>query len=583
MSYTVNYLQLLSEAKNKASSGSTTSAAPTGPAPFIRSTRPSFIKPIPKKTGDESAYDKLRKVIKIASGEEVSYTEDGFVECTYASLERSLDILDRMPSKRKMGYSSIIYGHAGIGKSALVESRAIKMASQLGRQFITLDGFINQFQTIQEVKANLKDYYIFMDQRVAGMDPSMLTGIPDPTSLEKRGYLTEQPLPWVALMTMSDDAAGFLFLDELNMAEEDVQKALYSLLNFEERRIAGQYVIKGNWRIHSAGNWGEGYNVNYLKLALKQRLAPYYLKMDYEGWAKWAKKTKNTEGSPLIHPLLMDFIEENPGENFFQNPKPEGEETATPNPRSLVALSNAMYTILGNDDTLDDINEHTWNNIIAQASSICGRKFGEDFKQFLISNAIVQVEDIFDDPASLLTVPGKESETTQRVAVFKRRFKRHVLSFDDQFTKATSDDAKHELVQTALNYFGTLYDLFVNAPNVAVDIFTPVVLPATRNDFIIYRDLVNQYLLDIGKTNPDAEEGRQYMNEFLKEINKEVGENSAALLGSAGPTSFVTGAEENEEGEETSVRIDPAKAKIINDILAKFERNLKTGNLIQYI
>lgn len=567
MSYTVNYLDLIKEAaKNK---------APDAAAVNIPQ-RPSFINPIAKKADSNDTYDKLRKVINTARGEDVSYTEDGLVECDYDSLERALDILDKMPTKRGMGYSSIIYGEAGIGKSAVVEARAHKMAAQLGRQYITLDEFINQFQTIQEVKSNLKEYYIFMDQRVASMDPSMMTGIPDPTSPEKKGYLTEMPLPWVAIMTMSNDAAGFLFLDELNMADEEVQKALYSLLNFEERRIAGQYLIKGNWRIHSAGNWGEGYNSNPLRLALKERLAPYLLKIDFEGWAKWAKKSKTAEGQPIIHPLLMDFIEEDPTENFYVRPSAEHEATKRPNPRNLVALSAAIYSALGNDDTLDDIDSNTWNNIIRQASSICGQKFGEDFKQFLISNAIVKMEDIFSDPGSILPqASSKESEVTQRLAVFKRNYKKHVLTFDDQFAKSPSEEAKANLVNIALNYIYVLDSVFVNNTAVAADMFTPVVTPAMRNDFIIYRQAVNKFLLDQGN-----KEGSVYINDFFNKMVKEVGENSAALMGSATPTSFVSTSEEN---EEAPVEIDPKKASVINNILSKFENDLKTGELIQFI
>lgn len=577
MSYTVRYLDFITEAAKK-KAPAPAPAATTAP---IIPPRPSFVKPIPKKTSGDALAEKMRNVIKIAANGDIKYTEDGLVECTYSSLERSLDILDRMPTKRKMGYSAIIYGEAGIGKSAVVEARARKMAAGLGRQFITLDEYINQFLTIQEVKSNFKDYYIFMDQRVAGMDPSMMTGIPDPTSLEKRGYLTEMPLPWVALMTMSNDAAGFLFLDELNMAEEEVQKALYSLLNFEERRIAGQYLIKGNWRIHSAGNWGEGYNSNPLRLALKERLAPYLLKIDFEGWAKWAKKSKNIEGQPIIHPILMDFIEENPTENFYSRPAPDEDATKRPNPRNFVALSAALYVILGNDDSLDNINSDTWEEILTQTGSICGKKFSEDFKQFLISNAIVQIEDIFDDPTSLLaSSTGVESQITQRVAVFKRQYKKHVATFDDKFA-AASEDGKHLLVQQALNYVGTLITVLANQPGLAADMFTPVVLPAMRNDFFIYRSKIEQYLLGLG--TPEAEDVRQWANGFFNTINKEVGANSAALMGSAGPTSFISSKEENEESEELTVPIDPSKAKAINKILTDFERNLKTGNLVQYI
>jgi hypothetical protein len=548
MSHTFDYVQLLNEA------------------------RPSWIKPIPPKNVDRGSYDQLAKAINTSTtANGVTYTSDGLVECNYSQLGRALNVLDKMPTKRKMGYSAIIYGEAGIGKSAVVEARAQAMAGELGREFITKDQFINKFQTIQEVMKNLKDYYIFMDERVASMDPSMMSGIPDPTSPEKRGYLTEMPLPWVALMTMSDDAAGFLFLDELNMADEEVQKALYSLLNFEERRIAGQYLIKGDWRIHSAGNWGEGYNSNPLRLALKERLAPILLKVDFEGWADWARTAKNTNGDPIIHPVLMDFIEEDPTANFYDRPSEEHEATKRPNPRNLVALSAAIYTVLGQDAA--NASKDTWNDLIAQASVICGKKFGQDFQQFLISNAVIDVADIFSRPEQLVDTSGtNESEIIQKISVFKRNFVKFVTTFDDKFN-AAGEDAKADLVNLALNYIYVIDSIFAIEPATAATIFTPVVSKKTAPDFNIMSGTLSSYLKAQGNT-----EAVQYLAKLFKSIIAEVGGNAGAFMGKT-PTAFVTTAEENEEGTE----VNPKSTAKIASILDEFEQNLNSGNLTEFI
>jgi hypothetical protein len=191
----------------------------------------SSLTPLRKKTGDRSTYEKIKKLIS-AANEEVEYTEEGLIKCNYDQLERALDTLDNLPSSRNMGYSAIIYGEAGIGKSAIVESRGKKTAASLGREFIRLTEYIKRFETIEEFKNNLKDYYIFIDERAAGFDASMLSGIPDPTSPERKGYLTELPVPWVSVMTMSEDAAGMLFLDELNQSSMGVQNGLFDLTNF---------------------------------------------------------------------------------------------------------------------------------------------------------------------------------------------------------------------------------------------------------------------------------------------------------------------------------------------------------------
>lgn len=573
MSYTANYLELLSEAAKK-----TAPATAPAAAPVTLRKRPDFIKPIPKKTGDDG-YEKIREIIKLSSNTDISYTDDGLVECSYKDIERVLSILDKGKTKRGMGYSSIIYGEAGIGKSAVIEKRARTIAGELGREFIQIDEFIRQYETIQEVQSALKNYYIFIDQRVASMDPTMMTGIPDPTSIEKKGYLTEMPLPWVALMTMSNDAAGFLFLDELNMAGEEVQKALYSLLNFEERRIAGQYMVRGNWRIHSAGNWGEGYDSNPLRLALKERLAPYYLKIDFNGWAKWAKSTTNDQGQPIIHPLLMDFIEDDPTNNFYDRPSENHDSTKRPNPRNFVALSSSLYEILGNSGDLENIepDSDTWDDILMQTSSICGKKFGAEFRQYLMSNAIIKMEDIFDNPASLLPgQAGKESEVVQRIAVFKRNIKKHVATFDDKFN-ASDEAGRDNLTNLALNYIDVIDAIYDVDQATAMNLFGPIISSNMMNDFKIFKSLVVSHA---AATIPG---GAEYVDDFFNKIKNEIGGYSAAFKG--GPTSYAT--EENEETSGSIVdhlhSLPPEKLEKINKVLQDFGNRLRTGNLIEFL
>lgn len=563
MSYTTNYLEFLTEQKK-------TTPLPNMPA------RPDWISPVAVKQGDRGSYEQLKKAIDVSKTENgVTYTPDGLVECNYDQLARALDVLDRLPTKRKMGYSAIIYGEAGIGKSALVEARARRMAADLGREFITKDEFINRFQTIQEVKGNLKDYYIFMDERVASFDPSMMSGIPDPTSPEKRGYLTEMPLPWVSLMTMSDEAAGFLFLDELNMADEEVQKALYSLLNFEERRIAGQYLIKGNWRIHSAGNWGEGYNSNPLRLALKERMAPFLLKVDFEGWSAWARSAKIENGQPIIHPILMDFIEEDPSANFYARPSEEHEATKRPNPRNLVALSAAIYTILGYSDNYAKVTSDMWEELIMTAGSICGQQFGDDFKQFLISNSIIDVTEILNEPGTLVKTKGSnEDEIIQRLGVFKRNFKNFVLTFDDKYSSLSSDEEKANMINTALNYVYVIDAVFGVEPSTAAIIFTPVVSKAVLPDFKLFMGTLSSFLKSQGNA-----EGVKYLNTLFKKLMEEVGGNVGALMGNT-PTSFISSEDEESDVE---LDIDPQAAAKINSILSNFESKLSSNDLIDFV
>lgn len=529
------------------------------------------LKPLKTKQGDRGAYEKVAKLIaKATSGEDVEYTEDGLVKVNYSQLGRALNTLDNTPNKRGMGYSSMIYGEAGIGKSAIVEARGISIASTLGRQFIRLDEYLTKFKTIGEFTDNLKDYYIFIDERAAGFDPTMMSGIPDPTSPERRGYLTELPVPWVSVMTTSKDAAGMLFLDELNQANMEVQNSLFSLTNFEERRIGGKYRILGNWRIHCAGNWGEGYSIIPLVPALKERLAPLYLVLDFKGWQDWAVNSKNVNGDLLIHPILMDFLEDNPSKNFYDRPSPDMDPTKRPNPRNLVALSNAIYSQIGNVNDLESIDGEKWREIISSAGILCGKEFGIDFKQFLISNSLVDIDELLQDPSKLINVKGgaaAEGIVTQNISVFKRQLKQQVVTFDNKFNTAKTEEEKEELVNRSLYFMDVINGVFRVEPNTASNIFTVITNKATLPDLKIYRNLLVTYLK--GKGDPDSIESSKFVMDLINDIVGEVGGNVKAFTS------------EDEEG--SAVTGSPEAIRKIDKMLGEFLRNLTSGNIPQYI
>ena len=559
MSQTEGYLDFLLEQDKK-----------KGNVPQMPS-RLGTLKPLKKKQGSRGAYEDIGKLVSASSKEEeVDYTEDGLVRVNYSQLGRTLDTLDNLPTKRGMGYTSMIYGEAGIGKSSIVEARGVKMASALGRQFIRLDEYLAKFQTIGEFVDNLKDYYIFIDERAAGFDPSMMSGIPDPTSPERKGYLTELPVPWVSVMTVSNNAAGMLFLDELNQASEQVQNMLFSLTNFEERRIAGKYKILGDWRIHCAGNWGEGYSIIPLVPALKERLAPYYLVLDFKGWQDWAVNSTNANGDPLIHPVLMDFLEDNPEKNFYERPTGESDPTKRPNPRNLVALSSAIYGSMGGDTSVESVKGDKWREIIAAAGALCGKEFGLNFKQFLVSNSLVDINELLEDPSKLVNIKGsKASEgiVTQNISVFKRNLKQHVVTFDNKFNAAKTDEEKDELINLALYYMDVINSVYRVEASTASNIFTVITNRSTLPDLKIYRNLRITSLKNKGDT-----ESAKFVMDLINDIVTEV----------TGDVKAFTSADEGEEGEVDATSNKQAISKI-DQILSKFNKNVASNNIPQYV
>lgn len=544
MSYTAKYLSLVKEATDPFSD-----VSPSMPE------RPSFIKPIGGKKKDTDFYTKLADIIATGGESDINFSSEGLVEVTYSNLGAALNRLDNARVKRKLGISAIVYGEAGIGKSAVMQARAEQRAAELGREFITIDRFLEQSPTIEEVQKNISQYFIFIDERAAGFDPSMMTGIPDPTSPEKKGYLTELPVPWVSIMTMSADAAGFLFLDELNQADQAVQNILFSLLNFEERRIAGKYVIKGDWRIHAAGNWGEGYSIYDLVPALKERLAPYYLKTDFEGWATWASNTKVPDtDNPIIHPLLMDFIEEDPEKNFYVRPSKSGDPTKRPNPRNFVALSSVMYDILSGNP-----NKQQWGELIQTAASLCGSEFAKDLEQFLIANSIIDVGEIFADPSKMIGGKGtNESQVIQRLSVFRRNLKKFVMTFDDAFAALKTPEEKDDLVNKAFNYLYVLDSIFAVEPQTAATLFSVIASKQMQPDLKLFMAALTGYMKSQNNT-----EAIVYVNNIIKKIFQEVGGNVKAFMGA-----------EDEEDAETEFHINPKAVVKISNILDQFDAKM---------
>jgi hypothetical protein len=567
---TDHYLQFLSEAK-KAPATTPTKASTKSPyaAPKMPE-RPSFIKPVTSKS-DRSMYKQLSDIIaKAGSNSDVNYTNEGLVEMDYNGLNLALNVLDELPSSRNLGYSAIIYGEAGIGKSAIFSQRGKARAAALGRTFIEMTDLLKANPTIDKLEKALKTHFVYINVAASTIDPTLLSGIPDPTSPEKKGYLTELPVPWVAIMTMSPDSAGFLFFDELNQANQDVQNTLFDITNFDERTIARKYTIQGDWRIHCAGNWGEGYSIIDLVPALKERLAPYLLKLDFEGWAKWAEKSKMPgTDNPIIHPILMDFISDDPDVNFYDRPAQEGDPTKRPNPRNLVATSGAIYRVIGSKDSFNNITKDQWFELQASVSSICGKQFGEDFKQFVIANSLIDVAEILSKPEMLVKGPGvNESQVTQNLSVFKSNLRNFVKKFDDSFTAAKTEEAKADLVDTGLAYLFVINSIYTVEPNTASILFSAIANKAMMDDLKLFRSHIVSTL-----KSADNTEGVTWVINMINEIITDVTGNARAFAG-----------EDEEEAEDIAVpAMSPEAAKKINDILNKFNSQLKSGTLPNYV
>jgi MoxR-like ATPase len=149
-----------------------------------------------------------------------------------------------------------------------------------------------------------------------------------------------------------------LFIDELNSAVPDVQKAFYSLIL--DRRL-GDYELPAESRVVGAGNRVEDRAlVRPMATALSNRMVHVSLEPSAEAWLDWG-------ASAGIHPLVLAFVRARP-DRLFETP-PSDATPAYPTPRAWHMLSDSIHTV----------SEDLWP---ALAAGSVGDRAGAEFSAF---------------------------------------------------------------------------------------------------------------------------------------------------------------------------------------------------------
>ena len=207
-----------------------------------------------------------------------------------------VELLVTLPALR----TPFIWGPPGIGKSALVR----EAAELLGLPCVTLLG--------------------------TQLAPEDLIGVPRIRELSDERFVTEFCPPRAILR----DAPYLLFIDELNSAVADVQKAFYSLIL--DRRL-GEYALPTGSRVVGAGNRIEDRAlVRPMATALSNRMLHLGLEPSAEAWLIWAARQR-------LHPLVMAFVRARP-DLLYQAP-PTDAAPAYPTPRAWHMLSDALIEV----------------------------------------------------------------------------------------------------------------------------------------------------------------------------------------------------------------------------------------------
>jgi len=230
-----------------------------------------------------------------------------------------VELLVSLPPER----TPFIWGPPGIGKSALVrdasELMELPCVTLLGTQIAPED--------------------LIGVPRIRSMGEVFVTEFCPP-----RAILRAEPF--------------LLFIDELNSAIPDVQKAFYSLIL--DRRL-GDYVLPAGSRVVGAGNRVEDRAlVRPMATALANRMVHVALAPDAGAWLLWG-------ANHGVHALVLAFVRARPDRLF--EPPPSDATPAYPTPRAWHMLSDAIHVV----------GEHLW---AALAAGSVGDRAGAEFSAF---------------------------------------------------------------------------------------------------------------------------------------------------------------------------------------------------------
>jgi hypothetical protein len=186
-----------------------------------------------------------------------------------------------------------IWGPPGVGKSSLVD----QFARQLGLECVALLG--------------------------SQLAPEDLIGIP-----RIDGNVSRFHPPAMIVR----EREFVLFIDELNIASPEIQKAFYSLIL--DKRI-GEYRLPPGSIVIGAGNRAhDAALARQMPSALVNRMVHVHLKASHREWLEWAE----THG---IHPWVMDYVRSRPTQLATDVPPAKEEPFSTP--RSWHCVSDALH------------------------------------------------------------------------------------------------------------------------------------------------------------------------------------------------------------------------------------------------
>ncbi|MBR2440504.1 MAG: AAA family ATPase [Lentisphaeria bacterium] len=192
--------------------------------------------------------------------------------------------------------------------------------------------------------------------------PEDISGIP---RIEGEGDNQRSVFYPPKLLLPADGKPFVLFLDELPICNQEVQKAMYSLLL--DRKIGERKLPKGTIVVAAGNNIEDSAMVRAMSTALVNRVIILHIKVSVKEWLEWGSQIDDN-GKTKVRDDIRAFIAANDFCLQYKDPDTGSKVPSNANepfstPRSWAALSAAM-------DALEEFRK----NPAARIKSIYGKK-----------------------------------------------------------------------------------------------------------------------------------------------------------------------------------------------------------------
>lgn len=264
----------------------------------------------------------------------------------------------------------MIYGPPGIGKSDIMQQTAIAKADEMKRDYVHWNKISNDEK--EKVIANPKKYFIFYDMRLSQAEPTSISGIPNMSAGAKRLEL----MPWGWTVAMShQDAAGYLFFDEINLAPPAIAAAAYQAIH---DRVIADTALSKEIRVFAAGNRSEDKAFTFdMPFPLKDRFGEIEAVMDATAWFNWA--------AGKVNPHLITFCKWK--ESYLYRTSKDGADKAS-TPRGICRAS----TLIAQRDIITD------PQIYRLLSAAVGETFANEFLAYQKVYQKLDWDNIYKNP-----------------------------------------------------------------------------------------------------------------------------------------------------------------------------------------